>query len=344
MRRLTLFIGTFFMAFSTAAQHRDFSKLDKVLGDYEKQKTVMGSIAFSENGVKTYTRAFGFSQRSTQTKADTLTKYRIGSVSKMLTATMILQTIAEGKLALSDKLSRFFPTWPNASKITMEHLLRHESGLYNFGNSREKKYQNIDPKSRAEIMAVFEKAPIAFASGKKVDYNNANYVVLSLIIEAIDKTTFAESLRARIIEPLSIKNTHAGGPIDAAQNEASSYFWQNKWLENGDFYTPGLLGAGALVSTPNDLNVFLHALFSHKMLREAQLRAMMHVKTGMGLGLYALPFYGKTAYGHAGNIDAFESFAAYFPEEKVAFSICLNGNRKDFNEVLLTCLRACFGY
>ncbi len=342
--RLTFFICTLFIALSSTAQHQDFSKLDKALNNFEKQKNVMGSIAFSENGIKTYACAFGFSQLPTPTKADTLTKYRIGSVSKMLTATIILQLVAEGKLALCDKLSRFFPTWPNAGKITVEHLLRHESGLYNFGKSRDKKYQNIDPKSREEIMAVFEKAPIAFAPGKKVDYNNANYVVLSLIIEAIDKTTFAESLHARIIEPLSIKNTHAGGPIDAAQNEASSYFWQNKWLENGDFYTPGLLGAGALVSTPNDLNVFLHALFSHKMIPEAQLRAMMHVKTGMGLGLYALPFYGKTAYGHAGNIDAFESFAAYFPEEKVAFSICVNGNRKDFNEVLLTCLRACFGY
>ncbi len=341
--RLTLFIYIFFISFSVAGQQRDFSKLDKVLSNFEKRNQVMGSIAFSENDVITYARAFGFSQINTQTKADTLTKYRIGSISKMLTATMILQLVAEGKLALSDKLSRFFPNWPNSSKITIEHLLRHESGIYNFGKSSEKKYQNINPQSREDIMAAFENAPIAFAPGKKVDYNNANYVVLSLIIEEIDKTSFAESLHTRITKPLSLKNTHAGGPIDAAQNEANSYIWKNKWLDNGDFYTPGLLGAGALVSTPHDLNVFLQALFNHKILPEAQLREMMNVKDGVGLGLYVFPFYDKTAYGHSGNIDSFEGFSAFFPEENVAFSICLNGNRKEFNEVLIACLRAYFG-
>ena len=338
-----LFICTIAIAYSVAGQQRDFSNLDKVLSNFEKQKQVMGSIAFSENGVKTYTRAFGFSQISTQTKADTLTKYRIGSVSKMLTATMILQLVAEGKLALSDTLSRFFPTWPNAGKITIEHLLRHESGIYNFGKSREKKYQNSNPQSREEIIAVFENAPIAFVPGKKTDYNNANYVVLSLVIEEIDKTGYAKSLQARITKPLLLKNTHAGGPIDTARNEANSYFWKNKWLENSDHYTPSLLGAGALVSTPNDLNLFLQALFNHEILPEAQLREMMDLKDDMGLGLYAFPFYNKTAYGHSGNIDSFESISAYFPEENVAFTICLNGNRNDFNEVLIACLRAYFG-
>ncbi len=342
MRRI-LFMCTLFLSFSAGGQQRDFTKLDKVLSDFERRKQVMGSIAFSENGIVTFAYAFGSSKISTNTKSDTLTKYRIGSVSKMLTATMILQLVAEGKLSLSDNISQFFPTWPNAGKITIEHLLRHESGIYNFGESNEIKYQNINPQSLAEIMAVFENAPIAFAPGIKVDYNNANYVVLSLIIENIDKTSFAESLQARITKPLSLKNTHSGGPIDVAQNEANSYYWKNQWLENSDLFTPSLKGAGALVSTPNDLNVFLHALFNHLILAEAQLGQMKNLKDGMGLGLYAFPFYGKTAFGHSGNLDSFESFSAYFPVENVAFSICLNGNRKDTNEVLLACLRAYFG-
>ena len=338
--RLIFLICTFFISYSVAGQQREFTKLDKVLSNFEKRNQVMGSIAFSESGVPVYSRALGFSQISTQTKADTLTKYRIGSVSKMLTATMILQLVAEGKLALSDKLSRFFPNWPNASKIAIEHLLRHESGIFNFGKSNEKKYQNINPQSRAEIIAVFENAPIDFAPGKKVDYNNANYVVLSLVVEEIDKTSYAESLHARINKPLSLKNTHAGGLIDASQNEANSYFWKKKWLKNNDLYSPSLLGAGALVSTPNDLNVFINALFNHKILPEAQLQEMLNLKDGMGLGIYIFPFYDKTAYGHSGNIDSFESLSAYFPEENIAFTICLNGNRKDFNEVLIACMRA----
>ncbi|MEZ4926593.1 MAG: serine hydrolase domain-containing protein [Saprospiraceae bacterium] len=341
--RLIVLICVTLFSCSAAGQRRDLSILDKILTDLEKRKQVMGSIAFSENGVTTYARAFGFSKMKTGAKADTLTKYRIGSVSKLLTATMILQLVSEAKLNLDDKLSRFFPKWPNADKITMKHLLRHESGIFNFGKSRIKKYQNIDPQSKEEIKAVFENAPVAFSPGKNVDYNNANYVVLSLIIEEIDKSDFAESLQARIIKPLYLKNTHAGGYLDAADNEASSYFWKNGWIENEDHYSPSLLGAGALVSTPGDLNVFLKALFTHEILPEEQLREMMNLKGGMGLGLYVFPFYGKSAYGHSGNIDSFEAFSAYFPEENIAFSILLNANRKDFNKVLVRCLREYFG-
>lgn len=94
------------------------------------------------------------------------------------------------------------------------------------------------------------------------------------------------------------------------------------------------------MSTPNDLNVFINALFNHKILPEAQLQEMLNLKDGMGLGIYIFPFYDKTAYGHSGNIDSFESLSAYFPEENIAFTICLNGNRKDFNEVLIACMRA----
>jgi len=168
-------------------------------------------------------------------------------------------------------------------------------------------------------------------------------VVLSLLIEALDSSTFVESLSARIITPLALKNTHAGGIINSAQNEAHCYFWKNGWVDDSDFNNESLLGAGAIVSSPSDVNVFMNALFTQQLLPEAQLQQMLTMKEGMGLGLNQSPFYNKTAFGHAGNLASFESFSAYFPEEKVSFTICLNGNRTDFNDVLIEVLRAYFG-
>ncbi|MEM6263222.1 MAG: serine hydrolase domain-containing protein [Bacteroidota bacterium] len=338
---LFLFVCFVSISISLSAQKPNTSKLDKVLEKLEQRNQLMGSLAFSKQGISTYAKAFGYSDIGSNAQADTLTQYRIGSVSKMLTSTMVLQLVSEGKLQLSDSIAQFFPDWPNANTITIEHILRHESGIFNFGTSS--KPITASPQSREEIIAVFEQAPVAFAPGTQVDYNNANYVVLSLIIEEIDQRSFAESLQDRILTPLSLNRTHAGGPIQTGCNEAHSYFWKNQWIKNRDNYHPSLLGAGALVSTPKELNVFLHALFTQKLLPAAQLKRMMTLKENMGMGLFAFPFYGKTAYGHSGNIDAFESFAVYFPANQVSFSLCLNGNRKEVNEVLIACLRAYFG-
>jgi len=343
MRKLLLRLLVF-SSFLGNAQQRQPASIDDVLDKFEKRNQVMGSVAFSKNGVQSYARAFGFADVETKTKPNGETKYRIGSISKTFTAAMIMQLVAEEKLVLEDKLARFFPTWPNATKITIEHLLRHESGIYNFGKSSEPKYQNLNPQSRQEVFEIFESAPIAFAPGKKVDYNNANFVVLSLIIEALDNRTFAESLAARIIAPLDLKNTQAGGTVNAKQNEAHCYFWKNGWTDDSDFNNESLLGAGAIVSSPSDVNVFMNALFTHQLLPKAQLQQMLMMKDGMGLGLNQFPFYDKIAFGHAGNLASFESFSAYFHEEKVAFTICLNGNRNGFNDILIEVLRAYFRF
>ncbi len=340
--RLVLVIPLICAVFFCDAQKSNLQHIDDLLAKYEERNRLMGSVSIALNGTIVYAKTMGSARLKPLLKADTGTKYRIGSISKTFTACMIMQLVAEEKLSLTDKLARFFPTWPNADKITMEHLLRHESGIFNFGKSTDKKYQNINPKTRQEAFAVFESAPIAFAPGEKVDYNNANYLVLSFIIEALDKTTFAESLDARILKPLALKNTNAGGPINDLQSEAHCYFWQNGWIDDSDFNNESLLGAGAIVSSPSDVNVFMNALFTYQLLPEPYLLQMLNMKNGMGLGLNQFPFYTKTAFGHAGNLAAFESFTAYFPAEKVSFTLCLNGNREDFNDVLKAILEAYF--
>lgn len=343
MRFKILFCLTLF-TLSIKGQGQRFSKLDAVLKKIEKKNQAMGSISFSENGKTTYSKAFGFSEIKSQKRSDTSTKFRIGSVSKLFTTVIILQLVSEQKLEITDKVSTFFPTLSNLDKITIEQLLRHESGIFNFGKNNDPKYAKYDPKTQEEIIAIFEKEPLVFKPGKKVDYNNANFVLLSLIIERIESRSFAKALEERIIKPLALKNTHAGGPINSTLNEANSYFWKNKWIKNADNYSTSLLGAGAIVSTPNDVIVFLHSLFSYKILPEERLQEMIKIKDNMGLGLYSFPFYNKTAYGHSGNIDSFESFSVYFPENKTAFTILLNGNHKDFNELLIECLSAYWGY
>lgn len=342
--RLTILTFILTSIITLKGQEKSFSKLDRLIEKWENKNLVMGSLSFTKNGDITYSKAFGFSDISTNAKAKTTTKYRIGSVSKIYTSAIILQLENEKLLDLDKAISEYLPSLTFDKKVTIEYLLRHESGIYNFGKSKNNKYSTMKPQDSGEILEIINGEELIFTPGTKVDYNNANYVILSLLIEKLDKVSFAESFNKRIINPLKLTETHSGKPINTNENEANSYYWKKAWVENSDNYSPTLLGAGALVSSANEVNLFLNALFNFELIPKSQLNKMIDFKENMGLGIYKYPFFNKVAYGHGGNIDAFESFSVYFPEEKVSFTLLLNGNRDQLNHLLIECLSVYFGY
>jgi CubicO group peptidase (beta-lactamase class C family) len=118
----------------THAQTFNKTKLDSFFVALNTNDQSMGSIAISANGVLVYQNSIGFSQINigAKTSATFETKYRIGSISKMFTATMIFQLIDEGKLSFETPLARYFPQLPNAGKITIREMLDQRSGLHNF--------------------------------------------------------------------------------------------------------------------------------------------------------------------------------------------------------------------
>ncbi len=321
------------MLAQTAAQPV-IPKLDNYFKGIESRDQASGSFALSKNGQIIYQKAFGNATLNPKQKADTATKCRIGSISKTFTAVILLQMAEEGKLTWENPLSNYFPAWPEARKITIENLLRHQSGIHNFGNDNSAKYQNVNPQTRAEIVAVLKDSKMDFKAGTKTNYNNANYVVLSIIAEELDSLSFGEILQKRIAEPLALQHTFFGNKIQTESNEAQSFYWKKGWQLNSEADLKTLLGAGGIVSTPSDLCRFFDGLFNGKLLAEESLDKMLKFNENLGLGIFGYPFYEKTAYGHAGNIDAFESFAAHFPVENESVALILNGNRKDFNTIL----------
>lgn len=263
--------------------------LDKYFSRLEAKDKAMGSFAIFENGRPVYQKAIGHVSFGPEVKADTLTVYRIGSISKTFTATAILQMVEEGKLKLEDKLARFYPGWPHADKISIEDLLRHSSGIHNFGNDRSKKYRKLNPQTNAEVEAVFREAETDFRPGSRSEYNNANYVVLSLIAEKLDSTSFAEIIENRIAKPLRLTRTGYGQKADASKNEAYPFHRKGKkWIRmpEGDLTT--LKGAGALVSTPTELCRFYTALFEEFFFPAPLLAEMKTMENGFGLGLFPL--------------------------------------------------------
>lgn len=321
------------------------AKLDSLFDVLAQKNMAMGSVAISKNGKLLYARAIGYSSISNTDKiqATTATKYRIGSVTKMFTATMILQLIQEGKLALNTRLGRFFPSLPNAGTITVADLLNMRSGLHSFTAEPDYVSWMTKPKTEEEMLAIIASEKPDFQPGEKFSYSNTNYVLLGYIIERITRKSYAENLKQRITSKIGLSNTYVGRKTDIADGEGYSYSYNGTWEQDPvtNMSIPG--GAGAIVSTPTDLTKFIGALFAGKLISPASLKEMCTMVDGYGMGMMELPFYKRRAYGHGGAIDGFASLLGYFPEDSLAFAYCSNGQAYPPNDVMIGVLSICYG-
>lgn len=328
------------------AQNLNRAKMDSLFSTLAENKKAMGSIAISKSKKLQYSKAIGYTAMADGKWmfANTETKYRIGSITKMFTAVIILQLIEEHKLELTTTVDKLFTGIPNGKKITIAYLLGHRSGLHNFTNdSTYTKWMN-KPKTKMEMLRIianggkFDSYP-----GIKAQYSNANYVLLGFIIEQVCKKSYSLVLNERIISKLKLKNTYYGGPIAPEKNECRSYDYINDWqaTPETDMSIPG--GAGAIVSTPSDLIQFIEALFTGKLVNEKSLLNMTTMVDGYGMGMFQFPFGNRKAYGHTGGIDGFHSMLAYFPDDSVAIAYCSNGEVYGLNDIMLGALNIYYG-
>lgn len=331
----TLLIG---LSFGTIfSQSFNKPKLDSLMDRLAEKNQAMGSLTISKNGIVVYSRAIGYSFISGNEKlsATDQTKYRIGSISKMFTATMIFQLIEDGKLNLTTTVDKYFPQLPNANKITISNLLNHRSGLHNFTEDPDILTWMTQPKTQDEMLAIISKSKVDFQPNEKFSYSNSNYVVLGYIIEKASKQTFAKYLSNKITSKIGLSNTYVGAKTDTKKNESFSYRFLNGWEQapETDMSIPG--GAGSLVSTPADLTKFIESLFSLKLVSNSSLLQMKTITDGYGMGMFQMPFYTKRAYGHNGAIDGFASNLVYFPEDSLALAYCTNGQVYPLNDILI---------
>jgi CubicO group peptidase (beta-lactamase class C family) len=328
----------------THSQTFNKAKLDNFFVAMNTHDQNMGSIAIAANGVLVYQNAIGYSQvnKGLKTPATIETKYRIGSISKMFTATMIFQLIDEGKLSFETSLASYFPQLPNAGKITIGEMLDHRSGLHNFTNDSLYTTYKAIPKSEAEMVAIFAGQKSDFEPDAKAEYSNTNFVLLGYIIEKLTGKTYAEELKKRVTSKIGLADTYYGNKVNPAKNEAYSYNYPGQWTQmpETDMSIPG--GAGAVVSTPTDLIKFINALFSGKLISRASLEMMKTMKDNYGMAMFTIPLDDKKGLGHTGGIDGFSSVLIYFPEDKLAVAYTSNGVRYSTNDVVMGALSIYF--
>ena len=355
MKDCTLFWSLFacvlvFVAASNpvAAQNQasfDRQKLDGYLNDLNRADRLMGTVAIDSAGRDVYDHSVGFISATQDTvMADGETIYRIGSITKTFTAVMVMQLVEEGEVSLSTRLEKFFPDLPQFESVTIEHLLRHRSGIPGLSASSLPQQWFKETPSKQQKMELFRSLESEFPPGSQERYSNTNYVVLEFIIEDLTGQPYEAVLEERITEPLGLQRTHFGDSIDVERNEAASYKYDgSEWnrLPAIDPSIPG--GAGGVVSTPNDLTDFIYALFEGELVSEASLQKMMTLKDGMGIGMYEIEAPGVYALGHKGGGQGFFSHLAYVPDQNAAIAYSANALNHSRDEIFATVVGIYFG-
>lgn len=327
------------LSVSAFAQDFDKAKMDKFFDALSANNKGMGSIAVSKDGNVIYSRAVGIGYIGDKgyVNSDAKTKYRIGSISKMFTATLVFQLVDEGKLKLEDTLDKFYPEIPNAKKITLAQMLNHHSGIHNLTDDRQYFLSySRRPQTHEQILAIIAKTAPDFEPGTKAAYSNSNYILLGYIAEKVSGKKYQDLLREKITSKLNLADTYYGGKIDGAKNESYAFdFIRGSWkmLAETDMSIPG--GAGAIVSTPTDLTTFIAALFDGKLVSQKSLDRMKTITDNYGSGIFQFPFDEKKLYGHTGGIDGFNSMLVYLPEEKLSVAYVSNGTVYPVNDIML---------
>lgn len=325
----TLIILLFIIAY-TSSKAQNFEQLDQFLEVLHANNKLMGSLSILKDGKSVYHKSLGYQSITSEGKIPNTmaSKFRIGSVTKTFTAVMIFQLVDEGKIKLEEKLSNYFPEIPNASKITIANMLNHSSGLFNI--PRDENFNEHKPITQNEMLALIKSHAVDFQPNEKNEYSNTNYILLGYILESIENENYKTILKKRITDKLQLKNTYYGDVINPKNNECLSYYYEEDAslheANQAHLSNPG--GAGAIVSNPGDLVVFMDALFNNKLMSKKSFEKMTTINGEYGSGIMSAEKNGQTIFAHNGSIDSFKSMVMYIPATKTA--IAFTANALDF--------------
>jgi len=271
-----------------------------------------GAVVLVRRGAHTRRVARGYADRATRRPMRAGDRFRIGSLTKTFTATVVLQLAGEGRLSLDDTVERWLPGLvPGGERITVRQLLNHTSGLFNYTDDEQVLEGMLSDRRRAwsprELVAIGTAHPPTFAPGTRWAYSNTGYIVLGLIAEAVDGRPLATQLETRIFTPLKLRHTSFDSEPQIAGRYAHGYFVGR---DVSVLNPTGAWAAGAMVSTAADVGRFYRALLRGRLLRPEEMRAMtttVPIVPGarFGLGIARTRTACGTTWMHGGDIPGY---------------------------------------
>lgn len=265
-------------------------------------------------------------------------KFRIASQTKQFTAVAVLQLVQVGKLKLTDTVGSILKDYPAVGRdLTVHQLLTHTAGLKNL--SRLPEFRENKPKdaSLADMVALFSALPLEFKPGTQFRYSNSNYVLLTAIIEAVSKQSYADYLQQHVFSPLGMAHSGYDSASTILPKRASGYEQGPAGLVNArSISMTRPQGAGALYSTVDDLNLWDQALYTDKLVKQPLLQqsfvrhqTLDGTPQPYGYGWMMADWEKVPTQEHSGGIEGFSSYIIRIPSEQVYVTVLANSAEAD---------------
>lgn len=270
-----------------------------------------------------------------------------GSITKNFIATIILQLAEADSLNINDSLGKWLPNYPNINNsITLKQVMDHTSGIYNVTDnpafisaitSDLNRFWTIEE----VLTGGYVLAPY-FPPGSGWRYSNTGYMLLGMVITKIMKTDLATQFHERFYTPYNLSSSFF--EIDDTVTSPFAHNWADitgTGIIQDAFFLPktslnsSTIGAGGVISNPENLVRWLDNLYGEKIINNNSLTQMLTFRpanisgaNGYGLGTMRYPISGRSGYGHGGNTFGYTSVMIYDPVEKISIAVMMN---KDLN-------------
>jgi CubicO group peptidase (beta-lactamase class C family) len=333
----SVWVALAFMASSLAAAQGGSldPRIDAYIrGEMERERIPGLAVAIVNKKVVT-ARGYGLANIEHQVPVTPETMFQSGSLGKMLTATVVMLLVEDGKLSLSDPITRFLPGAPGSWRpITVRHLLTHTSGIPDYateGFDYRKDY------TYDELARIAYGMKLDFAPGSKWSYSNTGYMLLGFIIGKVSGRFYGDLLTERVFKPLGMKTARVISEVDIVPNRAASYEIVDGKLQNqGQWVSPTLntTADGALYLSLQDWIAWDAAVGRRDILRPESWKVIFTpVKLNDG-STYPYGFGwrfeergGSPVQQHGGSWQAFHTHLARFIGEDLTIIVLVNAEQ-----------------
>ena len=294
-----------------------------------------GTLVVSRGGRTLFEAACGHADREAQTPNSFDTRFRMGSMNKMITGVAVLQLAQGGAIGIDDKVGRHLPDYPNAAfaeRVTVRHLLNHTAGAGDFFGSafREHRLRLRDP---ADYVALLGDRPPEFEPGSQYRYANYGFILLGRLVEAASGQSYDDYVAAHVLAAAGMTATGAEPETVDVPGRAVGYMDTPTGVVRNDDTLPYRgTPAGGGYSTVGDLVRFAEALMSGRLVDEGHMRLLGEGGASIGPGAwYGAGFAeahesGARSLGHTGGAPGMNGTLLAFPYTGYIVAALSNGD------------------
>jgi CubicO group peptidase (beta-lactamase class C family) len=317
---------------SQASTPAPIDQVNVLLSRFMADANVVGVVAAVARGGETIVqRAAGLADRKAATPMTLDTSFRLGSVSKQFTASLVMRLVERQMVSPDDLVEKHYPELPKKWRgVTVRQLLNHTSGIPDFTDTSPSNWPKSLPP--AEMLGLVADDSLHFAAGSKYEYSNSNYMLLGLIAERHYAKPLAQILADELFTPLGLKTMRFCEDAYGANGQARPYVRDNEAIEDAPYRSVAhSFGAGGICSTIADVVRWNQSLHGGKVVSAASYALMTTPsgaaaaapeRYGFGLGLRALA--GREMVYHGGLVPGFITVNGWIAAEQLSITVLTN--------------------